>query len=205
MINWSDTCMASPVQLRSLLGEQELLCVCVERSICYPEGRCILGSVDPLGRHYRPPTHPHGLVPLCTSRACMSFVALTVLFHFAASVGVWAVLLFQTRRISPSVSTYVMWIPSLPIKRKLFYPIALKLSMFLVLTKVVSVNPKATYSPAGFLSVFKCICHSRNVRIYFDTAYTNFILCFLDVLGFYILGHLEDYPHKLSWHYVQWQ
>lgn len=51
----------------------------------------------------------------------MSFVALPILFHFAASVGVWAVVLFQTKRISPSISTYIMWIPSLPIKRKLFF------------------------------------------------------------------------------------
>lgn len=73
-------------------------------------GGAVLGSGDPLGRHYRPPTYPHGLVLLCSSRACMSFVALPIWFHFAWSVGVLFVLLFQRRRIAGSTSTYIICI-----------------------------------------------------------------------------------------------
>lgn len=82
----------------------------------------------------------------------MSFVALTTLFHFAGSVGVWFVLLFQRRRISRSFSPYIIWILSLPIKRKLIFTL-----------QVVSINANATYScchPCWVRSPFKCICHS---------------------------------------------
>lgn len=43
------------------------------------------------------------------------------------------------------------------------------------------------------LIVNTCLQICANMYLH-DEAYTNFILCFPDFHGFYILGHLEDYP-----------